>query len=77
MKFIPGDLVILVSSHGKILDHLPPGLVLRGGFGYPRTAGAERHEKPEEIYEILYNGSVDRGVSRDWLMSIYDHPEIS
>ena len=77
MKFKPGDLVTLISTSGKILNHLPPALILRAGFGYPHTAGIEIYEKPEELYEILYNGLIDKGVSGEWLMNISDHPDIS
>jgi len=77
VKFKPGDLAILIDTCGNILSDVSPVLILRCGYGRPLTGGMEEYHHPEEIYEILFGGFIDRGVAGEWLINIYDYPEIS
>ena len=67
MKFNPGDLVMLVSSLGNLLNDCPPALILSGGIGYAIGPAGYDHHEPEEIYTILFSGDLERKVSADWL----------
>jgi hypothetical protein len=62
-KFLPGDLVRIISTTGERIKEIPPALVLSSSFGNSR--GIDRNI--EEIYTILYKGSIDTGVSSEWL----------
>ena len=62
-KFLPGDLVRIISITGEYIKEIPPALVLSSSVGTTRCAD----RRIEEIYTILYRGSVDTGVSSEWL----------
>ena len=64
--FSVGDIVVLVSSiDGNHIDGSPPALILRKYIGYPKDF--INREKPETVYDILFDGDVESSVSECWL----------
>ena len=70
MKFIPGDLVLIINTVGRILEDHPPALIISGSMGHIIKPCPGIEEEREEIYTILRSGVIDSKVSGDWMIKV-------
>ena len=73
--FYCGDLVLIIKSDGSgHVANAPPALVIRGYLGRPNylSSTPDNMRDKKMVYDILFNGSIERRIDGDWLIRLDD-----
>ena len=70
-NFKIGDLIgIKSSSENKLMETIPPGIIIKIYQGYPVTPIYNFREEPRIIASILWDNGVEEKVDVEWLVKL-------
>ncbi|MBN86780.1 MAG: hypothetical protein CL885_04585 [Dehalococcoidia bacterium] len=70
-NFKIGDLIgIKSSADNKLIETIPPGIIIKIQGGYPITPVDKFREEPRVIATILWDSGVEEKVDVEWLVKL-------